>query len=727
MDSDIFIGTRNCVYVSSNGGTRWLDVTPNHPAAIEASVLGLLANGSTLYAGVNHYGVFVSSDGGTSWSDAGIPNTGALSEWAASGDWMIAGNRSAQSYQSIDHGVSWAPLADPVAASSVCIRDSLGFIGNWEGIFRSTDTGTTWTNVRPTGREVRSLAISGQRVVAGVDNTILSSSDAGLSWSPDSTILECRFVNSLLFVSAESGSEFVFAGTDSGAFRSSDSGMTWHPANSGLTSKAINCFAFQKRGFEGNPALYACSGGGVFRSTDFGETWRPTGTPEGTWKIASSGKSLLAGSSVMQFFGPSKYDSSPAYSRCATYRSDDLGDTWTERDSGLVEQSGWMLSSVAIHPVGGGGHRLFAGLSSTNLWGLGAVLSSTDDGLSWWPVLTDSSSASFPTVVSISSDLLVGLTEDGIIRSSDNGTTWFPSDSGISTPPYDAVPPRAPINAFSVDGTRIYAGCGNARIAWEGPITGRLLLNYIFASGDGGATWERVDSGFTKILFSTKDTGSVLASLYATGSHIVVGTRQWNQSALRLVSGGIYHIVHTGAGWTLVDSSLMGIQVHALVGTNSDFFAGTSKGVFHSTDHGSTWDNVSSGMADTVVTSLTIAEGYLFAATSSGIWRRPLSELTAVDIGVFSGSLLRGFRLDQNYPNPFNPSTTIRYGLPVKSHVTLTVFNTLGQEVATLVQGEKEAGYHEVKFEAYGLSSGVYFYRLIAGNFVHTRGLLVIR
>ena len=85
------------------------------------------------------------------------------------------------------------------------------------------------------------------------------------------------------------------------------------------------------------------------------------------------------------------------------------------------------------------------------------------------------------------------------------------------------------------------------------------------------------------------------------------------------------------------------------------------------------------------------------------------------------------FDLKQNYPNPFNPSTTIRYGLPHKSSVQLTVFNTLGQQVAELVHGEKEAGYHEVKFDAGGLPSGVYFYRLQAGNFVETRKLLLVK
>ena len=85
------------------------------------------------------------------------------------------------------------------------------------------------------------------------------------------------------------------------------------------------------------------------------------------------------------------------------------------------------------------------------------------------------------------------------------------------------------------------------------------------------------------------------------------------------------------------------------------------------------------------------------------------------------------FQLAQNYPNPFNPSTTIRYGLPGRSHVTLTVFNTLGQKVATLVEGELEAGYHEVQFDASALSSGMYLYRLSAGTFVQTKRSLLLR
>lgn len=71
-----------------------------------------------------------------------------------------------------------------------------------------------------------------------------------------------------------------------------------------------------------------------------------------------------------------------------------------------------------------------------------------------------------------------------------------------------------------------------------------------------------------------------------------------------------------------------------------------------------------------------------------------------------------GYKLDQNYPNPFNPSTKIAYTVPKSGNVSLKVFNALGQEVATLFEGRKQAGSHELTFDASGLTSGVYFYRL---------------
>jgi hypothetical protein len=83
--------------------------------------------------------------------------------------------------------------------------------------------------------------------------------------------------------------------------------------------------------------------------------------------------------------------------------------------------------------------------------------------------------------------------------------------------------------------------------------------------------------------------------------------------------------------------------------------------------------------------------------------------------------------LQQNYPNPFNSATKIPYGVPLAQAIRLTVFNTLGQEIAVLWDGVQTEGYHDAIFEGKGLSSGVYFYRLQSGGLVLTRKLLLLR
>ncbi|MCX6136653.1 MAG: T9SS type A sorting domain-containing protein [Ignavibacteriales bacterium] len=85
------------------------------------------------------------------------------------------------------------------------------------------------------------------------------------------------------------------------------------------------------------------------------------------------------------------------------------------------------------------------------------------------------------------------------------------------------------------------------------------------------------------------------------------------------------------------------------------------------------------------------------------------------------------YALDQNYPNPFNPTTTIGYQIPVRGSVTISVFDVLGKEIRTLVNEQKEAGRYDVSFEAGNFSSGIYFYRIHAGNFVSVKKMFLMK
>jgi hypothetical protein len=97
------------------------------------------------------------------------------------------------------------------------------------------------------------------------------------------------------------------------------------------------------------------------------------------------------------------------------------------------------------------------------------------------------------------------------------------------------------------------------------------------------------------------------------------------------------------------------------------------------------------------------------------------------EVKVESPAVPIEFSLYQNYPNPFNPSTVIRYQLPVNSWVTLKIYNLLGQEIATLVNEFQDAGFKSVEWEAGEVGSGVYFYKLTAGNYISTKKMILIR
>jgi hypothetical protein len=85
------------------------------------------------------------------------------------------------------------------------------------------------------------------------------------------------------------------------------------------------------------------------------------------------------------------------------------------------------------------------------------------------------------------------------------------------------------------------------------------------------------------------------------------------------------------------------------------------------------------------------------------------------------------FHSHQNYPNPFNPSTSIQYAISSRQFVSLKVYDVLGNEIATLVNEEKQAGSYEVEFDGAGLPSGIYFYRLQAGSFIETKKMILIK
>jgi hypothetical protein len=191
----------------------------------------------------------------------------------------------------------------------------------------------------------------------------------------------------------------------------------------------------------------------------------------------------------------------------------------------------------------------------------------------------------------------------------------------------------------------------------------------------------------------------------------------------------VYGSIDGGTSWTSASNGLSTLaqsEIVTLAANGTALFAGTYyDGVFSSTDNGSHWRGSNDGLQCKTVCALAVTGTYLFAGTYDGVWSRPISEL--VSIKSLVRELPTQFTLNQNYPNPFNPSTTIQFELPRTSQVNLTVFDILGREVSVLVNARRNAGIYEVNCDGSHLASGVYFYRLQAGDFVASKKMLVLK
>jgi len=133
---------------------------------------------------------------------------------------------------------------------------------------------------------------------------------------------------------------------------------------------------------------------------------------------------------------------------------------------------------------------------------------------------------------------------------------------------------------------------------------------------------------------------------------------------------------------------------------------------------------------DTALVSIVLGNTHGRTHIGSKFWVDDLSfgsAGTATDVKELGNGIPTAFALDQNYPNPFNPSTKIQFQIPEAGFVTLKVYNLLGQEVATLVNGQLEAGSYRAEFDASNLPSGMYLYRLQAGTFLETKKMLLVK
>lgn len=347
-------------------------------------------------------------------------------------------------------------------------------------------------------------------------------------------------------------------------------------------------------------------------------------------------------------------------------------------------------TSVGAAPVTGALYNIFGIDQSTALVTGSAtnavVWKTTNGGASWNQVFIQP--GGFINVIEINAvgtGFMQGDPVGGrwsLFRTLDFGTTW--DSLGMYLP--QAGSEAGWNNSLYINGLNYYFGTNNSKI---------------YSSNNAGLTW------------TAQPTPEI--NTYAV----------WF-NALNGVSGGTNGIrtVNGGANWTAVTLPGSG-NVNAVTGVGANFWLSRSgTAIYKSTDAGATWT--------TDYTAATAISDIALSRTGNGIWAVGATggiyytEATT-SITPISSNLPDRYSLSQNFPNPFNPSTKINFDIVRAGFVSVKVYNSIGQEVAQLVNQEMAPGSYQADFDGAALTSGIYFYRIETGDFVQTRKMMLVK
>lgn len=347
------------------------------------------------------------------------------------------------------------------------------------------------------------------------------------------------------------------------------------------------------------------------------------------------------------------------------YKSTDNGQTWTRINNNMFVGFIWSLA-----------------VDSDNL-----IFAATEQGVykfngTSWALTSlagiDVHSVSIGKTLS-TKVLYAGTWGFGMYKSTDMGTTWTPINNGFNG--YLAI--------NSVIAT-------SANIAYTASFGGGVYVTI-----NGGGLWTKLNVGYD-FVWSV----AAIPAINPFNTKLFAGT----------YGDGLYRSLNGGTTWSKV-TNLNAPFIYSVVVDNTGkiYVASWTTGVFSSSDNGDTWTSLGMGGLGVSAILVNPETNDVYIGTKEGkIFLSKSGSLTSVNDN--DQLVPTKFELNQNYPNPFNPSTVIRFAIPEAGRFHLRVYNILGQEVATLVDGELSSGIHKVNFDASKLSSGVYIYKLTGNN-----------
>ncbi|MBS1493879.1 MAG: T9SS type A sorting domain-containing protein [Bacteroidetes bacterium] len=649
-------------------------------------------------------------DGGTTWQvQSALPERPFRRVFFANSQtgYAIGGGPSDKPLKSTNGGLNWVSLSTSIDTTKYGLdfaNATTGWMMGFNGfIQKTTDGGTTWITQSSASSSSKTIwctdAVDANLIFASAsDNTILKSINGGTNFTVLPTIFtpstdDFRFIK---FINSSTG--FVM-GERQRIARTTNGGTTWDSVYGNNTGSII----LYSADFNSNNTIGLAIGtsGKILRTTNTGQTW-----------------DIITTAFTDDFFCVRFSDNNTAYIGGKSGRilkSTDAGLTWADISK--------RISSGTLNGVSFANNTV--GFISGNS---GFIAKTTNEGVTYTPQ-TSGVTTQLANVKAVTPNVAYIAGYNGVILATTNGgTNWISQTSSAGTN-----------DLLAVDFLNTTTGF----VGGEGGV--------VLKTTNGGTNWTALtapEAGFLtwSMDFLNENTGYVCGSL----------------------NGKVYKTTNSGQSWAqqVNDGSMIGMFAISFANELTGFASGSAGKVYSTTNGGVNWVN-SANLGQSIwgmdfanaLTGIAVGGGgYTFMTTDGGAtWaappRRSFNQLNAVhfnddgnlawtvgNLGLvleYDNPLVsvtqtgknvpEKFTLMQNYPNPFNPSTKINYELPVSNNVTLRVYDMMGREVYELVNANQSAGSYSVSFDASKLSSGVYYYKLTAGDFTETKKMLLVK
>jgi photosystem II stability/assembly factor-like uncharacterized protein len=741
------------LWVSYTGGVgvvAWKRITIGHPVLGVGAIAMHQSDTNTMYIGTGEvYGYQNSIGGLTIRTTRGSYGIGILKTtnngltWTKSLDWSQSQRRGVQvvrinplrpntvyagtsegTYRTYNGGTNWTLIDTTKMVTDIVINhNDTNYVylacGNLNspgvGLYRSTNAGSSFTKMTsglPTtwgGKTIYSIfkanpsiiyASIGNGSATGAGTWLCKTTNRGDNWSIVNTTDYATYqgwYSHFVGVDPVDPNKILTAGID--VFKSIDGGIglfqksDWASWDFGTTpiggpEGPPQYSHADHHCIEYNPAnsniIYFGNDGGVFRTTDGGETFEGCN---------------------------GSYQTTQFYNGFSSANLDSLYSIGGMQDNATAIYTGGL---AWFRCIGGDGTMTAVNFQNNNIvYGASQnlnVLRSTNKGQSFNGVSIpgggNPTGFLAPYILAPSNSNIMYAGRNVIYKSTNGGTSGLTATNGGIAP--DASNPSLSMAVSFTDPNVLFVATA--------PVSSRAK---IFRTTNGGTSFVNV-------------TGT-LPDRYPTDLAVDPSNDQVVYAVFSgFGTGHVFKSTNRGDSWADITNNLPDLPTTAITVDHqysNMLYVGNDLGVYSSTNGGTTWAPFMTGMPESsVIYDLSIVRpNRKLRAVTHGNGNYERSMLDGVVSVGNENELVKSFALYQNYPNPFNPETTIKFDIPKSSFVNISVYDVTGKLIRQLLNTNRNAGSYEVKFDAVALASGVYYYKISAGEFSQVKKMMLIK